>query len=243
MNETVDPFLDWDAAYVLGALSMDDRRDFERHLASCLDCATAVAELAGIPGILTKIDAETAVALTKAPGVEHMHGSGYQPDFVQKLARLATLRQRQMRRRLSVGMATAAAVLIVFGILAGTAIRPTTNLAGAPSSSTPSGTIVAMSQVQPNVMTAELRVTSKPWGTRFDWSCNYVSTWAPGYGPQAYDLVITEASGAETTIATWSAAGPRAAGLAATSSVPTAEIRTVEIRAAGTDIPLVRGEI
>lgn len=241
MNETVDPFLDWDAAYVLGALSMDDRRDFERHLASCLDCAAAVAELAGIPGILSKIDAETAVALTNSPNVEHLRDSGYEP--LQKLARLANLQQRRMRRRLTAGMAAAAAALIVFGILTGTAIRPTTPLASAPSSNTSAGTVVAMSGLPPSVMTAELRVTSKPWGTRFDWSSNYGSTWAPGHGPQAYDLVITDAAGVETTIATWRAAGPGALGLAAASSVPTESIRTVEIRATGSVMPLVRGEL
>lgn len=242
MNETVDPFLEWDAAYVLGALSMDDRRDFERHLTSCLNCAAAVTELAGIPGILTKIDAETAVALTNPPDLEHLRASGY--ESLQKLARLATLQQRGMRRRLTAGMTAAAALLIAFGIFTGTAIRPTTtDLANAPSSSTPSGAVVAMSRIQPNAMTAELRVTSKPWGTRFDWSSNYGSTWASGYGPQAYDLVITDASGVETTIATWRAAGPGAVGLAAASSVPTANIRTVEIRATGSAMPLVRGEL
>lgn len=242
MNENADPFNHWDAAYVLGALSMDERREYERHFASCPTCAAAVAELAGIPGILTKIDAESAVALTNSPNIEHLPDLGYVP--LQKLARLANLQQRRMRRRLTAAMAAAAAVLILSGILAGTAIRPTTPLASAPSSSTPPGTAVAMSQVQPNVMTANLRVTSKPWGTRFDWSCNYGSTRAAlGYSPKAYDLVITDASGAETTIASWSAAGPGALGLAATSNIPTAEIRTVEIRATGSTIPLVRGQI
>ena len=46
MSETTDRFRDWDAAYVLGALSTEDRRAFERHLASCPECAADVAELA-----------------------------------------------------------------------------------------------------------------------------------------------------------------------------------------------------
>ena len=40
---------------------------------------------------------------------------------------------------------------------------------------------------------------------------------ASDYTPQADDLVITDASGHETTVATWSATGPRATGLSASS--------------------------
>ena len=34
-----DEFSDWDAAYVAGLLSPDERRSFERHLAECPACA------------------------------------------------------------------------------------------------------------------------------------------------------------------------------------------------------------
>ena len=44
-----DPYREWDAAYVLGALSPRDRRAFEQHLATCAACREAVAELAGMP--------------------------------------------------------------------------------------------------------------------------------------------------------------------------------------------------
>ena len=41
-----DEFAEWDAAYVLGALSPSDRRAYERHLAECDACRAAVADLA-----------------------------------------------------------------------------------------------------------------------------------------------------------------------------------------------------
>ena len=234
MNETVDPFRDWDAAYVLGALSAEDRRAFERHLANCPACEAAVAELAGIPGILTKIDANTAVALASAPKMEQPRDWHYEPDLVQRLARSA----RRRRRGLTAGLTAAAALLIVVGILTGRAIHPTTKLASGPT-----GTVVTMAQVQPNAMTADLRVTSKPWGTRFDWSCAYGSAWAPNSAPQAYNLVITDASGVKTVVATWSSTDSSAEGLAASSSIPIADIKTIEIRAAGAATPLVRGQL
>ena len=41
----------WDAAYVLGALSGAEKREFEAHLATCPRCSAAVAELSGIPAL------------------------------------------------------------------------------------------------------------------------------------------------------------------------------------------------
>jgi hypothetical protein len=237
---TIDPYSEWDGAYVLGALSMDERREYERHFASCTTCAAAVAELAGIPGILTKIDTDSAVVLMNTPF--DVHEPRTEPDLLQKLARVVSQQQRRARRKLSVGMSAAAAVLIVLGAIAGNVMNTPKSLEN-PAASIVLGTQVRMAPIAPIVMTANMQVTSKPWGTRFDWSCTYVGTWSARYSPNSYDLVITDASGKTFTIATWSAPGPTAKGLAATSKLPIKEIRSVEIRAAGSSAPLVRGEI
>ena len=50
------PFAHDDAAYVLGALSPAERLEFERHLGRCDDCTRAVRELAGLPGLLGRVD-------------------------------------------------------------------------------------------------------------------------------------------------------------------------------------------
>ena len=243
MNENLDPFSDWDAAYVLGALSMDDRALFERHLADCVSCAAAVAELAGIPGILTKLDTQSAVALMSAPEAGHLYDSGYEFGLLQKLARVGTVQQRRVRALRAVGMVAASAVLVVGGVAVGTALRPASNLATNPLTNIAVGTPVVMSGVAPSVMEADLRVTSKPWGTRIDWSSEYGSTWKAGDGPQSYDLVVTDAAGVETTVATWIATGSGAKGLAAASNIPTANIRSVDIRATGSPMPLVSGNL
>ncbi|WP_171905349.1 anti-sigma factor family protein, partial [Cellulosimicrobium cellulans] len=62
-----DPYREWDAAYVLGALGPQDRREFERHLATCAACRDSVAGLAGMPGILGMLTPEHATALA-GPG-------------------------------------------------------------------------------------------------------------------------------------------------------------------------------
>lgn len=56
-------YADRDAAYVLGALSSTERQDFERHLHSCPRCTEAVSELAGMPGLLARVDPDDVAAL------------------------------------------------------------------------------------------------------------------------------------------------------------------------------------
>jgi carotenoid cleavage dioxygenase len=52
----------WDAAYVMGALSSADLREFEAHLAGCDSCRDAVAELAAVAPVLTLLDYDDVVA-------------------------------------------------------------------------------------------------------------------------------------------------------------------------------------
>ena len=62
-----DPYATWDAAYVLGSLSGNERREFEAHLATCPRCRAAVAELSGIPALLAQLDRRGSGS-TRRPG-------------------------------------------------------------------------------------------------------------------------------------------------------------------------------
>jgi len=247
MTENLDQYRDWDAAYVLGALSADDRRAFERHLANCPDCTRAVAELAGMPGILSVLSAEHAVALANTPEDTRLRNEQRAPELVRGLAHAAATGRRRGRRRM-IGVAVGAAALFtVGGIVIGTALTPATAPVAAPTGSSEPSTessMLAMSQVEPGTITANLQLTEKKWGTRFDWTCDYPGasgTEGSDNDRAIYSLVITDAAGVETVIATWRAAGTRAAGLAAASDVATADIRSVEIRLE--QRPLVRTEL
>ena len=66
MNAIPDKFAQWDAAYVLGALSPAERREFEEHLATCPHCQAAVSELAGMPGLLAQVSPADAAMLSMA---------------------------------------------------------------------------------------------------------------------------------------------------------------------------------
>ena len=119
----MDPFREWDAAYVLGSLDPADRRVFEDHLRPCAACRAAVAELAGMPGLLRMVPADEATALGGAPDAE-----------VVELASVARAVQRDRRRRTAL-LASAAAALLVLGGVAGVLLgRPTGTPVAAPSS-------------------------------------------------------------------------------------------------------------
>ena len=56
----------WDAAYVLGSLSAVDRREFEAHMANCPACREAVAELSGVPALLSQLDRDEVAAIDES---------------------------------------------------------------------------------------------------------------------------------------------------------------------------------
>src|SRR5450631_3987305 len=98
---TTDEFALYDAAYVLGALSPADRRAFEEHLQSCPACASSVAELAGLPGLMSRV---SIGQLTAEP----------EPVPETLLPRLArAVRRERRQRRLAVGVAAAAAACLI----------------------------------------------------------------------------------------------------------------------------------
>lgn len=56
----------WDAAYVLGALSDADRREFEAHMVDCVSCREAVTELVAISPLLSLLDYDHVVSVDAA---------------------------------------------------------------------------------------------------------------------------------------------------------------------------------
>ena len=104
-----DPYATWDAAYVLGSLSGNERREFERHLATCPQCNAAVAELSGIPALLAQLTAEEVEALddpaTEVPPMR--------PEVLDTLMQKVEWRRRRTRRFSVITLAVAAAVLAI----------------------------------------------------------------------------------------------------------------------------------
>ena len=105
----------WDAAYVLGSLSPADRREFEAHLSGCPSCTQAVAELSGMPALLSKLDSETVTAINQGG---HDEAPEMAPNLLPSLM-FAVRRRRRRSRLMTWSSAAAAAVLLAIGAFVG----------------------------------------------------------------------------------------------------------------------------
>jgi len=219
----------WDAAYVLGALSPQDRHEYEEYLAANRERAAPLTEFADLPGILNALSPEEAVALDATP--EEEVDDRRPLDFMPSLARAAERRQRRSRRYVIAMVAATAAAFLAVGVIF------TATVASRPRPST-APTLQAMAPAGRSGVTAQLAVSEEEWGTRLDWNCQYTKDWSKNVA--AYDLVITTLDGKQTTVGSWRPSGKatEASGLAAATLIPTSQIRSVDIRVAGTDTPL-----
>ncbi|MFI2366319.1 anti-sigma factor family protein [Promicromonospora sp. NPDC019610] len=237
-----DRYAEWDAAYVLGALSPSDRRVYERHLAECAACRAAVAELAGLPGLLGTISPAHAEALVaEAPGT---------PADVVPLTSLARVARRSRFRRRALG-AVAASALVVAGAVGGAVLTgglfgapdggvPDAGGATPPSATATTATTARTIELRPVAgadMRAEVVATPTTWGTKFRWSCHYPpdpgqqppeSAYVPRE-PVRYELVLVGRDGARTVAATWSWSGGQTTGLDASTAVSLTDMDRIEI--------------
>jgi hypothetical protein len=215
---TTDEFALYDAAYVLGALSPADRREFEEHLQTCPACAGSVSELAGLPGLMSRVSIEQ---LTAEP----------EPVPETLLPRLArAVRRERRQRRLALGAAAAAAAcLITVGAVAVT--RPDSPARPPVTASATSGSAnLALSAVVPSPVTASARLVDMAWGTRIDLTCSYSSQ---GHYPTAgvpYAMVVIDRHGDAQQVATWKALPNRPLTVMGASSQTRRDIASVEIR-------------
>ncbi|MFF1632871.1 anti-sigma factor family protein [Leifsonia sp. NPDC058248] len=230
---THDEFASWDGAYVLGALSPTERRAYEEHLRDCDQCIRSLSELAGLPGILSRVPAEEAFALVESAG-SGIPSPEPSPEILPAL--LGEVRKRRSRRRWWAAGSLAAAAAVIVAVSA--FVLPSV-LAPAPSQQ--AGVSKVMTQVEPSALSAEMKLAPMPWGTRIDTTCRY-ATWEGAESGRAwtYAMVVTDRSGKQTQISTWSAKAGSTVEPTATTSVPLDQIATIDIRSAVDGMVLLR---
>jgi len=219
---TTDEFTRYDAAYVLGALSPPERREFENHLKGCVSCAISVAELAGLPGLMSRVSIDQLTA--EAEPV---------PDtLLPSLARTVQSERERGRRRLFVGAAAvAAACLITVGTVALTRPDSPARPPTASSAASPSGTAkLALTAVVPSPVTASVRLVDVAWGTRIDLTCAYRAGARFPAGGAAYALVVIGRDGPAEQVGTWKSVPHRELTVVGATSQTRADITAVEIR-------------
>lgn len=203
-----DSYAEWDAAYVLGALEPGERRDFEAHLATCERCRASVAELASMPGLLTRAQ----------PWFEETSGEVGPPSNLVSLVEAREARRRSKARRRVGFIAVGAAAVLALGIWIPLALTPAPPAPDA---------VVAMEAVASTPITASLTFDSVAWGTNISMTCDYPASAYPGTGGGTYSLVVTSTSGDTQSVGTWDAVPGKTIHLNAATSVPLDEIATV----------------
>ena len=209
----------WDAAYVLGSLSSADRREFEAHMVDCPSCREAVAQLSGMPALLSRLDRNEVAAINESD-----HTSGVQEMSAELLpSLLATLRWRRRRTRLVTWTAAAAAAAVLtIGVFVGVAGYSTTSL---PPQTTASAQ--PMAQVGTTVLASTVSLSSQQWGTHI--ALKFVCT-APVYAHHdTVALVVVGRDGSQSRLATWVAIPGHTATPTGSISTPVDQIAAVQV--------------
>ncbi|HWM72189.1 MAG TPA: zf-HC2 domain-containing protein [Nocardioides sp.] len=208
-------FAHLDAVYVLGSLSAAERAEYERHLPGCEECSRAVRELAGLPGLLSKVPLE----VVEPPG-EH------EPAPETLLPAVVSEARRSLRRRRSaiVAIVAAAAAIVVVGVtgvvVAGLDDDGDAPPVAAPSASESIAPAVQMESLGPGWVTGWVSLTERKWGTRIDLTCTYNT--GDGYADwPSYAMLVRSTDGQVEQVGTWRAEPGREMHVTlATSSAP-----------------------
>jgi hypothetical protein len=231
VNSTSDRFATWDAAYVLGALSPAERREYEEHLSGCPVCQAAVSELAGLPGLLAQVPPEDAALLAAAP-VEVLD-EGPPPDL------LARMRGRSTRRwRLASAVVGAAAALVL--VLAG--IGYALGLLGPNEPQK-----LAFEAVRPTGLTALVDLIPVEDGTDLAVECVYAESNEPrpggGYGYANYTIYVVDRAGNATLVKDWGVKPNRTMRPKGHTPLKVRQIAAVEIRYGPQDETVLRANL
>jgi hypothetical protein len=204
-----DRFVHFDAAYLAGALSEQDRHDYEQHLRHCTRCMQAVADLAGIPDLIAKVP-ETEATIPREPA----------PATLLPSLLAAARRERYRRRAATVaGWLLAAAASVALAVVLSTS--PTR--APAPAEAAPTAT---MTRVVAAPIHGTTRLDQIAGGTKVSVRCGYE------YGSRTvpYMLVVVGQDGKPRQVGSWNAAPGHTYDIQGTTALPRRDITAVEVR-------------
>jgi hypothetical protein len=219
-----------DAAYVLGSLSPDERRDYVSHLQICAECRANVREFAGLPGLLARVETD---------GNGRLGDELNEPPPPTLLPRLlAAAQAERFRARRRVVILAAAACLAVLAAIA----VPLTllNTLGGDVTPTPKQTPIAMQSMQPlrgaSSVSAAVGLVDEPWGTKVVLECSY----APSRydTQQAYALWAVSRSHMQEQIGSWTVGPGEEITTDAATKFRHADLEWLEIRRSDNSVVL-----
>jgi hypothetical protein len=223
-----------DGAYVLGALSPEERVAFERHLSSCDSCARSVRYLAGLPGLLARVPVE--IVDPPAPPAPV-------PDTL--LPALVRRARRTQRRRtwIAGGLVAAAAVVAIGAVGVATLGHDDAAPQAAPSAGPTTAASQIMQPVGDEPISGWVSLTQVGWGTRLDLTCSYAEKSSTYEDPDwsTYTMYVHTADGSEEQVASWKALPGKEMHLSAATAVDADAITDVEVRTAAGETVLDLG--
>lgn len=229
-----------DAAYVLGALGARERLDFERHLAGCAECTQAVGDLAGLPGLLGRLD----------PGVVESTDDPVPDTLLPALTREVQRRTRAARWRRTVLPAVAAAALAVLvtttvaTLLGDDGAGPVADPpATSASTSDPAAAPARMTPVGQVPVRATVTLEDVTWGTRLGLDCTYDTASVEYSLPPEVDylLYVRTRDGRTERVGSWRSVDGQTMRLSAGTAASRDEIASVEVRAPDGRVVLLLG--
>jgi anti-sigma-K factor RskA len=174
-----DPFIHDDAAYVLGALSPEERAAFELHLRDCDACLRRVQELSGMASLLQDVTEADLLAIDERP-----------PDtLLPRLMREASARRRRSRTFIGALAAVAAACAISLVVVLW------------PSSSAPAPAGRPFTALVQTPVAAKAVLASKAWGTSIELNCRYVHSGVDH--AWTYELIVYDRAGNKHFAGDW----------------------------------------
>lgn len=218
------PFAFDDAAYVLGALSPNERQRFQEHLPTCAPCTSGVSELAGLPGLLSRLpEGDVDTLLT-----EERHDDDAPVSLLPRLQTKARRERRKSQWRVAaIGGAVAASVMLIAFLFTGNAFQSSNN----PSTQQPvaaASAPVDFTPVNGAPVKASVTMAEKKWGTMLQLNCTYT---APAYGsPPEYKLIAKTDSGKDTQIAAWEATPYQEVHVPAATAIQRDNLASLEIQ-------------
>jgi anti-sigma-K factor RskA len=203
-----DPYADWDGAYVMGALSRAERQEYEDHLATCDDCAAALAELGPLPGLLGRVAPEDAELLLR-PAADP-------PPSIATPRVVPLAWWRRTRVRVGAGLAAAA-------VVAAAVIVPISLHGGGPTER------LTLVRTVASPLSATVSLTATDWGTRVDMTCEY----AGYHGRQRpYRLYVIDPADHAQLVSSWHAGPGDTDRTTGSTDLSVSDISRIEVRAA-----------
>jgi hypothetical protein len=216
-----------DAAYVLGSLSPSERLEFERHLPGCASCRRSVAQLAGLPGLLGRVD----VSAVESPAPVEPVPATVLPALVR------AVRREQRRKGLVLSLSAAAAVAVVaIGAAALQASRDDGQVPEAVATSTPTSVAPSVAPYQPMDvvldwgMYAEVSLNPTPAGTNLLVNCTYAEGMGTGHQYHYKLLVFTRDGRSYQAMDWWAGPGQDRYAMPATTGTQLQDMKRLEVQ-------------